>query len=251
MKTQIVLTVSESKRLIAKGVCKLAMVQRALKQGLIIIPTGSTNGYIIEELTDIEFDKTGYMTGQTLPARVDPGNLNRGDRAPDVVLEKGRLNRELDRITAAENMDKDDVFIKGANALNYEKGVVGVLIGHPAGGTIGGAIGHIIGKRGNLVIPVGLEKCISSDIYEMAELANKDNNDYDSSVPRLWPLQGTIVTEIEALEILFDVKVSQLAAGGLGGAEGSVRLLADGNREEIDKLKEFIDEIQGEPEFYQ
>lgn len=250
MKKQVTLTVAESKRLIAKGICKMDMVQSALKNGLVIIPTGSTNGYIIEELLDENFEKTGYMTGQTLPAKLDSSTLKKGEGSPDVVLKNGRLDKELDRLTAAENMNKDDVFIKGANALNYEKGVAGILIGHPAGGTIGGAIGHIIGKRGNLLIPVGLEKCISSDIDEMSKLANKDAEEYEG-VPRLWPIRGTIVTEIEALEILFDVKVNQLAAGGLAGAEGAVRLLIDGTKEELNKVTEFIDQIQGEPAFYE
>lgn len=250
MKTQIVLTVSESKRLIAKGICELEMVKRALSEGLVIVPTGSTNGYIVEELLGKSIDKTGYMSGKTLPSKLDQSQLKVGERIPDVVFKNGEVTEELERHTAAENMSKDDVFIKGANALNYEKKVAGILIGHPAGGTIGSAIGHIVGKRGNLVIPVGLEKCIGSDIYEMAKLSNQDSEVYDS-VPRLWPVQGTIVTEIEALEILFDVKVWQIGAGGLAGAEGSVRLLLDGTKEELDEVKKIIDEIQGEPPFYE
>ncbi len=250
MKTQIILTVAESKRLIAKGVCRLSMVQKAFKKGLVILPTGSTNSYIVEELLERPFKKTAYMTGQTLPAKLDSSTLKKGERPADIVFKNGELSAELDRITAAENMSKDDVFIKGANALNYEKGVAGVLIGHPAGGTIGAALGHIIGKRGNLVIPVGLEKCISSDIHKMADLANQNNEDY-ISVPRLWPIQGAIITEIEALEILFTVKASQLAAGGLAGAEGAVRLLIDGTKEELDKVSELIEKIQGEGAFYE
>lgn len=250
MKTQIILTVAESKRLIAKGVKELEMVQNAFSDGLVVVTSGSTNGYVVEELLEEEIDKTGYMTGKTLPAEVKQSQLQVGDSIPDVVFQKGERTEELDRQSAAENMSEDDVFIKGANALNYEKGIAGVLIGHPAGGTVGGSLGHIIGKRGNLIIPIGLEKCISSDILEMEQKLNQPGEEYDG-VPRIWPLRGTIVTEIEALETLFDVKVSQMAAGGLAGAEGGVRLLVDGNKNELDRVKEFVNEIQGEPEFYE
>ena len=250
MKTQVVLTVAESKRLIAKGVSELGMIKRAFNEGLVVVSSGSTNGYVVEELFGESIDKTGYMTGKTLPSGVKMSQLKVGQSISDVVFKDGELTEEYDRQSASENMSKDDVFVKGANALNYKKGVAGVLIGHPAGGTVGGSLGHIFGKRANLVIPIGLEKCISSDIYEMAEKVNMDNEEYEG-VPRLWPIRGTIVTEIEALQILFDVEVNQLAAGGLAGAQGAVRLLVDGDKKELDKLNKYIDKIHGEPEFYQ
>ena len=250
MKTEIILTVAESKRLIAKGVKEMKMVKNAFKDGLLVVTSGSTDGYIVEELLEKNIDKTGYMTGKTLPATVNTNHLKVGDSIPDVVFKNGELTEDLDRKTAAENFDKEDVYIKGANALNYKKGVAGICIGHPAGGTIGAAIGHIIGKRGNLVIPVGLEKCISSDIYEMADKLNEDQEEYDS-VPRLWPVRGEIITEIEALEILFDVEVNQIAAGGLAGAEGGVRLLVEGEKAELKEVKEFVEGIHGEPPFYE
>ena len=38
-------------------------------------------------------------------------------------------------------------------------------------------------------------------------------------------LNGEIVTEIEALQLLTGVQVFQAAAGGVGGAEGGARLI--------------------------
>ncbi len=40
------LTVSESKKLIAKGVAQTDMVRNAMQQGILVIGPGSTNGYI-------------------------------------------------------------------------------------------------------------------------------------------------------------------------------------------------------------
>ena len=47
MKKQFVLTVAESKRLIAKGVAALPQVQRAMKEGIVAVAPGTTNGYVL------------------------------------------------------------------------------------------------------------------------------------------------------------------------------------------------------------
>ena len=44
------LTVSESKRLIAKGVAAADYVRRAMKEGTLAVGSGSTNGYVVEEI---------------------------------------------------------------------------------------------------------------------------------------------------------------------------------------------------------
>lgn len=45
------LTPAESKRLIAKGVSALPEVRRALEQGIVIIARGTTNAFVVEEMT--------------------------------------------------------------------------------------------------------------------------------------------------------------------------------------------------------
>jgi hypothetical protein len=65
----------------------------------------------------------------------------------------------------------------------------------------------------------------------------------------MFPLRGHIVTEIEALEILTDVTAIQIGAGGIGGAEGAVRLLIRGTKDEVEGALEVIDTVQGEPPF--
>ena len=157
MKRQVVLTVSESKRLIAKGVAALPEVQRAMKEGIVVVSTGTTNGYVLEELWGKKIDKRRYRSGITTPNEPEKLEEPKGEQIPDVVFRKGEVAEELDRFTSVEHMGRGDVFIKGANAIDYEKGVAGVLIGSPIGGTLGGVLGNIIGKRITMVIPVGLE----------------------------------------------------------------------------------------------
>ena len=58
----------------------------------------------------------------------------------------------------------------------------------------------------------------------------------------------TIITEIQALDVLFDCEVYHVASGGVGGAEGSVSLLViceDGD--EFQNLDTFMQEISQEP----
>ena len=43
MKKQTVLTVAESKRLIAKGVAALPEIQNAMQEGMVVVATGTTN----------------------------------------------------------------------------------------------------------------------------------------------------------------------------------------------------------------
>ena len=80
----------------------------------------------------------------------------------DIIIRSGEIHMDGETvIEAAKNMNPGDVIIKGANALNYEKGIAGCLVGHPMGGTVGGFWGFLYGRKLRLVIPVGLEKEIA------------------------------------------------------------------------------------------
>ena len=245
MKRQIVLTVAESKRLIAKGVAAMPVVKKAMKDGMVVVTTGTTTAYVLEELWGKKFDKRRYRSGITIPATPDKLDEPQGERMPDVVFRKGEVVKELDRFTAPKEMGKNDVFIKGANALDYKNKMAGVLIGSPIGGTVGGSLGNIIGRKIKLIIPVGLEKQVYEDVNELHRLTSSE--DYEG--PSLWPITGIIVTEIEALKILTGVEVTLISAGGIAGAEGSVRLLLDGTEEQVEAALDFLKTIQGEPKY--
>jgi hypothetical protein len=243
MKKDVLLTVAESKRLIARGVAKFAPVARAKKNGIVVVATGTTNGYVYEELMGKKIDKRRYTSGAVLPKK---GNVRKQlpkEKLPDLILRKGKVDKGLDRFSAVGEMGPGDVFIKGCNALNYKKKLAGILIGDRKGGTIGSAIGHIVGRRITLVLPVGLEKEIAGDILEISSLLHSQ----DAQGPRMMPVWGEIITEIEALDILCGVKATQMASGGVGGAEGAVWLLLEGEKRPLDKALALIDEIQGEP----
>ncbi|MFW6189086.1 MAG: hypothetical protein ACOC7T_01525 [Planctomycetota bacterium] len=243
-----VLTVAESKRLIARQLKRDPRVIRALNQGIVAIAKGTTNSYVAEELAGEGINRHHYCTGTTRPAE---GGLEAdiANRLPDVVLRGGDRVEGVSATEIVEEMGPGDIFIKGANAVNYDKKQAGILIGHPTGGTIGAAIGTVIARRATLLIPVGLEKSVPGDLHEayrrMSAVA-------ESSGPTLWPVDGYIFTEIEALKLAMSGgEAALIGAGGIAGAEGSVRISVWGSPEHVSRAEGTVTDIQGEPPFVQ
>lgn len=247
MKRQVILTVSESKRLIAKAVASLEIIRSAKKEGMIIFAPGTTVSYVIEEILGISIDKRAYRHGITTPEKPELSGAPEPKPMPDLILRKGEVVKGIDRFEAIKEIQRGDVFIKGPNALDYNNKVAGVLIGGrvAGGGDIGHAVGALAARKGHLVIPVGLEKLVYHDIYSLSRVTY--DKEYEG--PTLLPVTGVIVTEIEALELLTGVKSILLAAGGIAGAEGAVRLLIDGSDAEVNKALDLVKSIKGEPRY--
>lgn len=248
MQASIVLTVAEGKRLIAKGLVATDFFRRALDDGTVAVCKGSTNGYLVEEILGEPIEKRDYMTGKTIPVKPDCDTNTTGS-LPDLVVKHGKRLDGVTAVDAVKEMGPGDCFVKGANALNLELDQAALLIGHPTGGTIGAAIGTVIAKRIRLVIPVGLEKSVPTDLVALSQATREE--DAKPGTPAVWPLTGDIFTEIDALYELTGAEADVMAAGGLAGAEGAVWLLLNGTTEQIDKTFELMEGIWGEPPFIQ
>jgi hypothetical protein len=244
MRVDLVLTVAQSKRLIARGVAKYAPVQDALRDGTVAIAKGGTNAYVVEEILGTRIEKHRYVLGQVLPRGVKREGLLAAE-LPDVVLLKGRQVEGASATGAVAEMKAGDVFIKGANALNYAARVAGLLIGHPTGGTLGAVIGTLVARRIRLLIPVGLEKDIPTYIPEASRKLEAEGG----PGPSLWPMHGDIFTEIEALWTLCGVEAVPIAAGGVAGAEGAVWLACFGDAEQIEAANVLAEQLRDEPPF--
>ena len=241
-----VLTVAESKRLIAKGVARCPAVLAALKDGIVAVAKGTTDGYVVEELTGERIHKPHYCTGTTRPHK-GGSRAEIASKLPDLVLRRGQRWEGIAATEAAREMKAGDVFIKGANALNYDLHQAAILVGDGTGGTIGAAIGPVIGRRATLLTPVGLEKNVPGDLKEAyRRLAAAGGS---GSGPTLWPVDGEIFTELEALRVLCAVEALPIGAGGICGAEGSVRLAVWGSKEQLAQVNSLLDGIYGEPAF--
>jgi hypothetical protein len=244
-----VLTVSEGKRLIARAVAQMPCVQRAMEKGLVAVCKGTTNAYVLEELLGEPVEKTGYVLGATIPAKGAARAELLPASIPEVIFRDGQPAPDLTSVQAAfAEMGPGDVIIKGANALDYAKRQAGVLIGHPEGGTVGAFIGRAHGRKISVVIPVGLEKQVVSDL-RAAEVEILSAAPESVSGPSLWVIHGQIVTELEAIEALAGVEAMQIAAGGIGGAEGAVWLAVRGAPEQVAAAGELIGGIHGEAPF--
>jgi hypothetical protein len=241
-----VLTVAESKRLIARGVAACAAVQSALDEGILAVAKGTSDSYVVEEITGESIDKPLYCTGTTQPVG-GKSEVRVANELDDLVLRNGERWDGVSATDSVDEMEPGDVFIKGANALNYERGQAAILIGHPTGGTIGAAIGTIIARRITLIIPVGLEKSIPGDLYHVSQALNRSAK--SGSGPTLWPVEGEIFTELEAFEVLCGVHAHPIGAGGILGAEGSVRIAVWGSDEEIARADEVVESLRGEAPF--
>ncbi len=108
------LTTSESKRLLGRAVAHMASVQQALRHGRLIIAGGTTNAYVLEELTGQTIDKGNYTAGlisQGVPCVTDLKTR----QAPAVFVQGERV--ELPWNEVIRDFTADDVLIKGANAF--------------------------------------------------------------------------------------------------------------------------------------
>ncbi|HUW60238.1 MAG TPA: hypothetical protein VMZ06_04455 [Candidatus Bathyarchaeia archaeon] len=250
VQAQAILTVSEGKRLIAKAISQMPVVKKALQDGMIVIGKGTTNTYVAEELTGQKIAHGSYVIGWTGPAKggkTFPSNK----RAGDIILVKGTVQPDRSMDDALKDLKAGDVVIKGANALDVEHKLAGVLIGGgptSSAGTTGKIVPAIVARKAHLIIPVGLEKQVAGNIVD---IANRMREPVESlnKIPSMFLVNGQIITEIEALELLSGVQVFQAAAGGIGGAEGGSRLILRGAREQVQQALSLIESIQGEPPF--
>ncbi|NLJ85119.1 MAG: hypothetical protein GX322_01650 [Firmicutes bacterium] len=238
------LTVPEGKRLIAKAVAAMPVVEKARHQGRLIIANGITNGYIAEEVTGQTLDKLRYTAGIVTGGEYSVTSSE--TRMAPLCFENGQQSSRPWPEVLADFTD-EDVFIKGANAIDLS-GTAGVLVGSPSGGTCGTALGPLYAKGSHLIIPASLEKLVPSVEIAVRQLGIGVFDDTLGTPCGMIPITGAnIVTEIGALAILFEVDAVQVSAGGVGGSEGSVGLVISGTRAKVSGAMKLIKSIKGEP----
>jgi hypothetical protein len=246
VQAQAILTVSESKRLIAKAVKEMPVVKNALENGMVIIAKGTTNAYVAEEITGKKIEKAAFVRGRIQPEKGGKRLPDVKD-VPEVILEKGQVV-DLPLAEAVKKLKPGDVVIKGGNALDYKNKLVGVDIASPNGGTTGTIMPYVVGRKVYLVIPIGLEKLVAGDIVDLT-LKMREPVESLNNVQSMFLLTGEILTELEAINVLTGATAFQCSAGGIGGAEGAVWLVFRGTKEQVTKALALVQSIQGEPPY--
>ena len=245
----ISLTPSESRRLIAKGVANLDVVQRALKHGTIVIGLGTTNAYVADELLRYASGAKRELEKQRYAAGVITADglciVPKEARINEIILRNGTVSEE--RIgDAIETLTSDDIFIKGANALDAT-GTAGIFMANRLGGTIGAALGSVMARGVQFIIPVGLEKTVPYSIAAAAKRIGIDRCARTLGWPvGLMPVHGRVISELEALKILGADDAFPIGAGGINGGEGSVVICCEGDHETLDEVMTLMRHFKGE-----
>ena len=254
IRSQFCLTTSESKRLIANAVIKLDIFSQAYKKGKIVIHPSSTTYFILKEL-GIDLPDQVWVIGMITPdggyreshcqvksnALRDPFMFKHSWIIKDGKLQKKKILKDI-----LEEMGPEDIYIKGANALDCD-GMSAVLIGSEAGGTISRVIAYAKKKYFKIVVPIGLEKLIPCSVIDASKEAGVKKMNYSMGMPcgLLAIRDGYVITEIEAINILTGASAFPIASGGLGGAEGAITLIVKGNIEQIKLINDCINGIKG------
>lgn len=246
MRALFVLTPPESKRFIAKAVARLPEVKNARESGEIVIGHGSTNVRVAQEIFGECPEPDKYLSGLVTNGVLCVTQAE--EKPPMILLRRGKLvPPELTMEATLKNFDAGSVFIKGANAVDPE-GNAGVYVAHPSAGTIGYAYGILSARGCHLIVPVGLEKMVPS-VKRACRHVGQDTFYYCMGVTiGMIPLMNaTVITEVEAFRILFDLTAIPIGGGGVSGSEGSVALVAEGEKPALDQAVELIEAIKGEP----
>jgi hypothetical protein len=240
----LVLNPCESKRLIARAVAQVPEVQAALTSGRIIIGNGTTNAYVAEELLGASVPKWRYAAGVIADSKltVTPG----ATRLPPYALKHGR-SFQAGWVELLKEFGRGDVFVKGGNAVDPE-GNVGVLLASDVGGTVGQMLGIVAARGAHLVVPIGLEKLVP-DVVEAGRHCGIARTDLSDGLPvGMAVLTGAqVVTEIEALQLLFGLDAWHVASGGVGGSEGAVTIAVEGTEQAVKAAMDLAVSLGREP----
>ena len=257
LSVQVVLTPTESKRLLSKAVLQLDEVKKALDDGIVVIHPSSTTIFMLEEL-GLQLPKERiWICGHISPnglclsrkqidERKDRPDWTADQYAFDLIFRKGKLlpHEESALGPVLDEMTATDLYIKGVNAIDPE-GKTGVLL---AARSTGGSIGLVLKKQKvknfTIIIPVGLEKRIPIPISQALAAAAKTQK--AQGIPcGLWQLKGKVITEIEAFRLLCDVEAIPISAGGVCGAEGAFVWVLRGDEQKVENAYNLCSRIHG------
>ncbi len=248
MKAVFTLTSAESRRLIAKAVLAVPEVQKAWNEAYLLLAGGTTNAFIAQELLHDDAIEPGRCTAGISCDGVLCVTAPESRKSYPNVFLKGEA-KDMTLTEALNDYHAETVVIKGANAVDMQ-GYVGVITAGFDGGTIPRIIGTVTSKGLLMITPVGLEKLVPSVRESARALGGASHIDYSLGADcGMYCLGNTmIITEIEAIKLLFDCEAHLVCCGGVGGNEGAVTLAVDGDKEKLEAMIAYLeDNVKGEP----
>jgi len=243
---QISLTPAAGKQLIALALAQNEALLKAAREQTVVIVAGTTNTYIAKAVLDA-IGETGFtgkhffrgiVSGQPVPS-----DLSEMDG--DVVIEKGKWIHGKTIQEIAPTLKAGDIILKGANAVDLKNGEAAMLIGHPSGGTLAGIFEASIGRRVQVIVPVGVEKRVDGPVSALCALCN----DSEASGVRLAPAPGKAYTEIDAIRDLTGAEAHLIAAGGICGYEGIAWFQCTGTPQQLEQVQQYWQKVKNTPAY--
>lgn len=239
----VVIRQEAGRMLIGEAVSQLPQVKSAATSRRMAIVGGSTTRHVVKSLTGKDPGRDEFAVGWIKNCLL--GETPAEGRGPGAFLfNKGEISRGWPGELLSE-FEAGDIYIKGANALDPD-GNTGILMASPVGGTIGAAISIVMARGAELIIPVSLQKLIPS-IPDVGGLLGQGRVDrfMGSPVGYMPIMKGyaTVISEIEAMKILFDIEAVPVAAGGLDDCAGSVSLHLTGTTKNMERAWSMINDF--------
>ena len=238
---------AESRRLIAKAVVNMPVFKKAWASAYVLLAGGTTNAFIAQEMLGREGIEPALCTvGLSTDGLLCVTPPDSRKSFPNVFF-KGEAS-EKTLAEALSDFHTETIVIKGANAVDTQ-GNVGIVTAGFDGGTIPRVIGPVTSNGLKYITPVGLEKLVPS-VPDACRAVGARNIDISMGADfGMYCLSNTIiVTEIEAIRMLFGLNTVLVCCGGVGGNEGAVTLAVDGEEASVNALVTFLEtEVKGEP----
>ncbi len=236
----IVLPPDTARRLIGEAVAALPQLKRAMANGRIVIAGGGTTRYLVKALLGEDPGHASFAIGWIHDGKFAETPIEERGPGP-YLIEESRVSRGWPG-PLLERFTHGDIYIKGANAIDME-GNVGILLGSPTGGGIGDALPIICARGAELIIPVSLQKLIPSVPAVGGKLGQRRLSQATGAPLGYMPIMAgfaTVVTEIDALRILYGLTATMVAAGGADSCEGATVLHVEGEPSKVEALLRVI-----------
>lgn len=144
-------------------------------------------------------------------------------------------------------MGPGDLFVTGANALDAF-GHAALLIGSSGGGGYGACIPFLYTEGIRTLILTSVMKLIPGDLSLLnAQIVRKKCAFSYGMACSLVPIPGEVLAETQAIELYAHVNAQVFAKGGFSGAEASVAIQIEGEREEEEKILNMVEQIKSLP----
>ena len=256
MRLQFVLTPTESKKLLSKAVMEMDSFKLAFEKGTVVIHPSSTTVFMLSALGVSLAPSELWICGLTAPrglcasSEILRETYKRGKFDPqkyshEIVFKKKKLIKNLTLKEILNQLGEGDLYIKSPNSID-PYGNIGVLFAAKGAGTIG-MVKKAQRKLGfEIIWPTGLEKLIPGSIKEICKESPMNSMNFCTGTPcGVVPVNGTVITEVEAVKILSGAECIPVGSGGVGGAEGASVIVVKGNESQIKKASDVLGSVKG------